>query len=306
MPERITVVCPECAASLSAPSGKPGRRLRCPKCCSAVLLPSAATQPAPRELNNIEQHSMRKAADVAFSGSQSFQRFRTSWWTSKRIVVIGAGVLTFATIVAMLTTNVGQPNPRQAMANRIRSIEEEALEDPEFVKDLTMINNYLITQIRTLAIASDLQFSESYLGHCDGDLTTVVFERTEATYFIDAQINRDRSFQGYLYPDSSDMCISFPDDRSKLRDGQIIIDDVESAKAALRHGGLAAALLLEPDPAKKGKVKLSVSTLLNSSEVDRLLESAIRGAEIDITYDCGSISCQIWTLGSANLRFRRL
>ena len=83
------------------------------------------------------------------------------------------------------------------------------------------------------------------------------------------------------------------------------IADIPSAKQAFRHGGLAAALVLEPDPAKQDNVKSTVSALLNSPEVDRLLEEAIKGREVDMEYACGPLRCQILGQGNAHLRFRR-
>ena len=66
-----------------------------------------------------------------------------------------------------------------------------------------------------------------------------------------------------------------------------------------------AALAMEPDPAKQGDVSAVATALLNSLDVDRLLEAAIKGQEIDKEFECGALRCQLWGNESAHLTFRR-
>ncbi len=183
----------------------------------------------------------------------------------------------------------------------------ERLDDPNFVDELTPVNHHMITQIRTLAMLADFQFVESYLGACiDDDLTTVVFTRPEATYWIDAYTHRGKDASGYQYPSSSTICLDNTDyfDRIPGRD-YFEIGDVSAAKAAFRHGGLVAALAMEPDLAKQGDVRAVATALLNSVDVDRLLEAAIKGQDVDKEFECSPLRCHLWGKGKARLTFRR-
>jgi len=284
--KRIQTTCPDCGARLAVPATKAGRRLKCPKCSASVEVP----WPLPHSLNIQVRETGEKLASIAARRFSESKQKRVTWVNlvtaaivSNPLKFLGAalafGVLLGACSIVSnappTTATIDTPSPpTRRLKNAIRSIEAESLEDPEFVDALTPINKHLIIRIRNLAIAADFQCDESYLGECFKDeITTVVFDRPEASYCIEAYTNSDKSFAGYLYPSSTSICLDNLEEYYQRADReQFVFGDMVAAKDALRHGGLAAALLMEPDPAKQGDIKLSASALLNSPEVDRLLD----------------------------------
>lgn len=174
-------------------------------------------------------------------------------------------------------------------------MEDERLEDPAFVERLTSANKRQITRIRTLAIACGFQFDESHLGEGNEVYTSVIFERPEGVYCIEAITDSGKPSVLQVYPRSTEFLLNDIDYRTgQDKPSQMKIKDIEAAKEAFRQGGLAAALAMEPDPALQNDLKSYVSTLLDTPEVDRVLEAAIKGDNIDMQFECGALICRIW------------
>lgn len=174
-------------------------------------------------------------------------------------------------------------------------MEDERLEDPEFVERLTSASKRQITRIRTLAIVCGFQFDESHIGECNEVYTSVIFERPEGVYCLETITDSGKLSRLQVYPMSAEFILNDIDYRTGQDEpSHMKIDDIEAAKEAFRQGGLAAALAMEPDPALQNDLKSYVSTLLGSPEVDRVLEAAIKGDNIDMQFECGALRCRIW------------
>ena len=319
MSDTIKTECPGCKTRLSVSAAHAGKSLKCPKCSAAVQV----SWPLPHSLDIHVPETGEKLASIAARSFGEALRKRATWVdlvtaaiVSNPLKFLGAalafgvllGACSMVSNAPPTTATIDTPSPpTRRLKNAIRSIEAESLEDPEFVDALTPINKHLIIRIRNLAIVADFQCDESYLGECFKDeITTVVFDRPEASYWIAAYTNSDKSFAGYLYPSSSEISLDNLEEYYRRADGeQFEFGDMVAAKDALRRGGLAAALLMEPDPAKQGDIKLSASALLNSPEIDRLLEPAINGQKVDIEFECGPLLCQVVGMGYPAIRFRR-
>jgi predicted Zn finger-like uncharacterized protein len=334
MDKKVRADCPTCHARLVVSASKAGMTLRCPKCHTSIEVPILIPVSQPPDVAGavlLEESDAsetiqlniapvmtltKKSRGVRAKGfhqaTEVFGGKKTAILLVLTLIAIGAALAGEFAKQMRPTDSLRSPlavneQPVTQMANSIRSLEAERLDDPDFVDELTPVNHHMITQIRTLAVLADFQFVESYLGACiDDDLTTVVFTRPEATYWIDAYTHRGKDASGYLYPSSSTICLDNTDyfDRIPGRD-YFEIGDVSAAKAAFRHGGLVAALAMEPDPTKQSNVRAVATALLNSVDVDRLLEAAIKGQDIDKEFECSPLRCHLWGNGKARLTFRR-